>query len=326
MPRIAVLDDYWHIAEKAADWASLPGSGVTFFHDTLKDPDALVARLKPFDAIVTTRERTRLPRTVLERLDNLKVIAGTGARQANVDMDAANELGIIVLITQGGPSRGNATAELAWALVLGVTRNIAWEDRQMRDGKWQTRPAEGLGGKTMGILGLGRLGTRVSEYANFFDMDVIAWGPTLDAERAKRRNVEYVSWGDLFRRSDILSIHVPLTDMSRGWITAKELGLMKPTAFLVNTSRGPIVEEKALIDALRQKKIAGAALDVYDEEPISPDNPLLKLENTLLAPHLGYSTVSTIKSFMVESVKNLGAWIDGSPINVYNPEALPGRS
>ena len=326
MRKIAVLDDYWHVAEEAADWSSLPDSEVTFFHDTIKDPDALVERLKPFDAIVTTRERTRFPRTVLERLDNLKLIAGTGARQANVDMDAANELGIIVLITQGGPSRGNATAELAWALVLGLSRHIAWEDRQMRAGKWQTRPAEGLGGKTMGILGLGRLGTRVSEYANFFDMDVIAWGPTLDSERAKRHNVEYVSWEDLFRRSDILSIHVPLTDMSRGWVTAKEFDLMKPTAFLVNTSRGPIVEEQALIDALSQGKIAGAGLDVYDEEPIPADHPLLKLDNALLAPHLGYSTVSTLKNFMVESVKNLRAWIDGSPINVYNPDTLPGRS
>lgn len=323
--KIAVLDDYWHVAEDAADWKSLPGAEVTFFHDTLKDPDALVQRLEPFDAITTTRERTRFPRAVLERLPNLKLIAGTGGRQANVDMEAANNLGIIVCITRGGPSRGNATAELAWALILGVTRHIAWEDRQMRAGRWQTRPAEGLGGRTLGILGMGRLGTQVAKYGNFFDMDVIAWGPTLDTERAKQNGAEYVSWEDLFRRSDVLSVHVPLTDLSRGWITAKEFDLMKTSAFLVNTSRGPIVQEDALLDALRKDKIAGAALDVYDEEPLPPDHPLLKLDNVLLAPHLGYSTVSTLQNFMVESVKNLQAWMDSEPINVYNPEALPGR-
>lgn len=325
MRKIAVLDDYWRIAEGAADWSSLPDSEVTFFHDTIQDLDALVARLLPFEAIVTTRERTWFPRSVLERLTNLKLIAGTGGKQANVDMAAANELGIIVLVTTGGPSRGNATAEIAWTLVLGVSRHIAWEDRQMRAGKWQTRPADGLGGKTMGILGMGRLGTRVAQIANFFDMDVIAWGPTLDEDRAKVNDVEYVSWEGLFRRSDILSIHVPLTDLSRGWVTSKEFELMKPTSFLVNTSRGPIIEEKALLDALTDRRIAGAALDVYDQEPLPADHPYLKLDNVLLAPHLGYSTVSTIEHFMVESVKNLRAWIDGSPINVHNPEALDNQ-
>jgi phosphoglycerate dehydrogenase-like enzyme len=323
--KIAVLDDYWRVAAQSADWKSPRGAEVTFFHDTLKDPDALVKRLTPFDVLVTTRERTRFPGAVLERLPNLKLIAGTGARQANVDMDAANRLGIIVCITRGGPSRGNATAELAWALILGVTRHIAWEDRQMRAGKWQTRPAEGLGGKTLGILGMGRLGTQVAKYGKFFDMDVVAWGPTLDAARAKQNGAEYVSWEDLFRRADVLSIHVPLTDLSRGWVTAKELALMKPTAFLVNSSRGPIVQEKALLEALRSGKIAGAALDVYDEEPLPADHPFLKLDNVLLAPHLGYSTMSTLKNFFEESLKNVAAWMAGKPVNVYNPEALPGR-
>ena len=316
MVRVAVLDDYWHIAAELADWDSLIGADVDFFHDTLLDVDALVERLTPYEALVTTRERTRFPQEVLSRLPNLKLIAGTGGRQANVDEIAASELGITVCITGGGPGRGNPTAELAWALVLGVTRHIAWEDAQWRRGNWQTRVADGLGGKTLGILGMGRLGTRVSQVGNFFDMDVIAWGPTLDAERAAANDVELVSRGDLFARSDVLSVHVPLTDLSRGWITSKELELMKTSAFLVNTSRGPIVVEEDLIAALQEHKIAGAALDVYDIEPLPLDHPLLKLDNVLLAPHLGYSTRASLKNFMIESVKNVQAWMDGNPINV----------
>ena len=319
MVRVAVLDDYWRIAEQLADWDSLEGADVDFFHDTVLDIDALVERLMPYEALVTTRERTRFPREVLSRLPKLKLIAGTGGRQANVDEIAASELGITVCITGGGPGRGNATAELAWALVLAVTRHIAWEDAQMRRGNWQTRVAEGLGGKTLGILGMGRLGTRVSQFGNFFEMDVIAWGPTLDAERAAANDVELVSRDDLFARSDVLSIHVPLTDLSRGWITSKDLDLMKRSAFLVNTSRGPIIVEDDLIAALREHKIAGAALDVYDIEPLPIDHPLLKLDNVLLAPHLGYSTRASLKNFMIESVKNVQAWMNGKPINVLKP-------
>ncbi|MGY8733990.1 MAG: D-2-hydroxyacid dehydrogenase family protein, partial [Pirellulales bacterium] len=278
------------------------------------DPAAIVDRLKPYDALVTTRERTRFPAEVLEGLPNLKLIAGTGARQANVDMDKAEELGITVLNTSGSRGRGNSTAELTWALVLGVSRNIAWEDRQMREGRWQTRKADGLGGKTLGILGMGKLGTRVAGYGNHFDMDVIAWGPTLDAERAADNEVRLVSWDELFSESDILSIHVPLTELSRGWVTSYELDLMKSSAFLVNTSRGPIVDESALISALMDGQIAGAALDVYDVEPVPLDHPLLKLDNVLLAPHLGYSTVSTIQVFMAQSLENVRGWLAGMSV------------
>jgi len=303
--RIAVLDDYWRIAEGAADWASLEGVEFDFFHDTLIDPAAIIERLSPYDGVVTTRERTRFPAEVLVGLPRLKLISGTGGRQANVDMDKAAELGITVLNTSGSGGRGNSTAELTWALVLGVSRHIAWEDRQMREGRWQTRQAEGLGGKKLGILGMGRLGTMVAGYGNHFDMDVIAWGPTLDAERAASHGVENVSWDELFSESDILSIHVPLTDLSRGWVTAREFGLMKSSAFLVNTSRGPIVDEGALISALSNGEIAGAALDVYDVEPVPVDHPLLGLDNVLLAPHLGYSTVGTIERFMELSLENV---------------------
>jgi phosphoglycerate dehydrogenase-like enzyme len=325
LPRVAVLDDYWRIAKDAADWDSLKGVAVDFFHDTLLEPAAIIERLRPYDALVTTRERTRFPAEVLDGVTNLKLIAGTGRGQANVDLARATQLGILVCTTPGTPGRGNSTAELAWGLIIAVTRHLAWEDRQIRQGRWQTRQAEGLGGKTLGILGMGRLGTMVARYGRFFDMDVIAWGPTLDAKRAASHGAEYVSWDDLFRRSDILSIHVPLTDLSRGWVTERELGLMKSTAFLVNTSRGPIVNEQALLSALRGRRIAGAALDVYDIEPLPANHPLLQLDNVLLTPHLGYSTVSTIRNFMVQSLANVRAWIDGSPINVLNTEALPGR-
>jgi phosphoglycerate dehydrogenase-like enzyme len=306
--RVAVLDDYWHIAESSANWKSLDGASVDFFYDTLIEASEIVERLLPYDAVVTTRERTRFPAEVLEGLPNLKLISGTGARQANVDLEKAEEQGITVLNTSGSRGRGNSTAELTWALVLGVSRHIAWEDRQMREGRWQTRQAEGIGGKTLGILGMGKLGTRVAGYGNHFDMDVIAWGPTLDAERAEANGVRLVSFDELFSESDILSIHVPLTDLSRGWVTARELGLMKSSAFLVNTSRGPIVDEAALISALQNEQIAGAALDVYDVEPVPQDHPLLKLNNVLLAPHLGYSTVSTIQGFMELSVENVREW------------------
>ena len=319
MTRVAVLDDYLRIAKDAADWDSVPDASLTFFHDTLTDADALVERLEPFDAILMMRERTRFPREVLSRLPNLRLLSGTGGRQAHVDMEAAIELGIIVCGTGGGATRGNATAELTWALILALTRHIAWEDHQMRQGKWQTRLAEGLGGKKLGILGMGRLGTVVAGYGNHFDMDVIAWGPTLDAERATRNGATYVGWDELFSSSDVLSIHVPLTDLSRGWVTEREFGLMKPSAYLVNTSRGPIVEEAALVSALENGQIAGAALDVYDLEPLPSNSPLLKLENLLLSPHLGYSTGATLRHFYAESLKNLRAWTDGSPINVIDP-------
>lgn len=309
--RVAVLDDYWRVTEGMVDWSSLEGASVDFFHDTLIDPVAIVERLKPYDVLVTTRERTRFPAEVLEGLPNLKLIAGTGGRQANVDMEKAAELGVTVMNTTGSRGRGNSTAELAWALVLGVSRHIAWEDRQMREGRWQTRQAEGLGGKTLGILGMGRLGTMVAGYGNHFDMDVIAWGPTLDAARAEANGVKLVSFDELFEQSDILSIHVPLTDMSRGWVTERELGLMKDSAFLVNTSRGPIVDEGALVSALRDGGIAGAALDVYDVEPVAADHPLLQLDNVLLAPHLGYSTVGTIQGFMEQSLENVRGWVTG---------------
>ena len=324
MTRIAVLDDYLELAAKAADWAALDAE-VVFFADTIHGAAALVERLEPFDALVTTRERTRFPREVLACLPNLKLIAGTGRRQAHVDLDAATELGIPVCMTTATGARGNTTAELTWGLVLALTRHIAWEDRQLRQGYWQTRVADGLAGKTLGIMGLGRIGTIVAGYGQAFGMDVIAWGPTLDAERAARSGVEYVAWDELFARADVLSIHVILSEQSRGWVTARELGLMQESAFLVNTSRGPIVDEAALIAALKSGGIAGAALDVYDQEPLPTDSPVLALDNVLLTPHLGYNTGATLRQFFAASVENLRAWMAGAPTNVLNDQVLDRR-
>ena len=324
MTRIAVLDDYMKMAEGAVDWALLDAE-VEFFYDTIHDEDALVARLQSFDALVTMRERTRFARSVLERLPNLKLIAGTGRRQANVDHAAATELGIPVCVTVGSGGQGNSTAELTWALVMAVTRHIAWEDGQMRQGRWQTRIAEGLAGRTLGIMGLGRIGTIIAGYGKVFGMEVIAWGPTLDTERAAASGVEYVAFDELFARADILSIHVLLSELSRGLVRARELGLMRPSSFLVNTARGAIVEETALVAALKEGVIAGAALDVYEQEPLPADSPLLALDNVLLTPHLGYNTGATLQQFYEASVQNLRAWVAGAPTNVINDQVLDRR-
>ena len=324
MTRIAVLDDYMKMAEGAVDWALLDAE-VAFFYDTIHDEDALVARLQSFDALVTMRERTRFPRSVLERLPNLKLIAGTGRRQANVDHAAATELGIPVCVTVGSGGQGNSTAELTWALVMAVTRHIAWEDGQMRQGRWQTRIAEGLAGRTLAIMGLGRIGTIIAGYGKVFGMEVIAWGPTLDAERAAASGVEYVAFDELFARADVLSIHVLLSELSRGLVRARELGLMRPSSFVVNTARGAIVEETALVAALKEGVIAGAALDVYEQEPLPADSPLLALDNVLLTPHLGYNTGATLQQFYEASVQNLRAWMAGVPTNVINDQVLDRR-
>ena len=298
MTRIAVLDDYLRCAAAAADWASL-GAEIDFFYDTLHQIDALVARLAPYDVLVTMRERTRFPRAVLEKLPNLKLIAGTGRRQANVDCEAATELGIPVCVTVGTGAGGNTTAELTWALVLALTRHVAWEDRQLRQGRWQTRIAEGLAGRTLGIM-------------------------TLDAERAAQSGVAYVAFDELFACSDVLSIHVLLSEQSRGLVAARELERMRRSAFLVNTARGAIVDQDALVAALKDGAIAGAALDVYEEEPLPADSPLLTLDNVLLTPHLGYNTGATLVQFYEAALENVRAWIAGAPTNVIH-EAVLGR-
>jgi len=326
MVKIAILDDYANVAESLADWSQIPDAEVVTFTDHLSDPDGLVERLWDFDVVQMMRERTRLPAEVIDRLPKLRMISSTGRRHPHIDMDAANRRGIPVTGTDGGPAgSGDSTPELAWGLMIAVMRNIPWEDREMRQGRWQTRLGSALGGKTLGIQGMGRIGTRMVGIAKAFAMEVIAWGPTLTPERAAGSGVTYVSWDGLFEQSDVLTIHVPLTDMSRGWITARELGLMKPTAYLINTSRGPIVRQDALVAALREHKIAGAALDVYDEEPLPKDHPLNALDNVVLAPHLGYASREGLQNFYERSVENIKAFLAGDPINLANPDALGGQ-
>ena len=319
MIRIAVLDDYQGAAHELADWGSIPDAEVEFFSGHVSDPDALANLLAPFDVVQMMRERTPVPASVLRRLPKLKLLSGTGGRHPHIDMEAATELGILVTGTSGG---SESTPELVWGLMISLMRHLPWEDRQVRQGRWQTRLGVGLAGKTLGILGMGRIGTRTAETAQAFQMNVIAWGPTLTAERAGASGARYVSFDELFAQSDVLTIHVPLTDLSRGWVTQRELGLMKPTAYLINTSRGPIVQQSALVEALQKGTIAGAALDVYDEEPLAVGHPLLELDNVVLSPHLGYASREGLAGFYQQAVENIKAWAAGEPTKVLNTDAL----
>jgi phosphoglycerate dehydrogenase-like enzyme len=265
------------------------------------------------------------PRSLLERLPNLKLITIVGARLTNLDLAAASERGIIVAHSGRNPAFANtaaATPELSWGLLIATVRHLTAQDRRMRAGLWQSEVGTILAGKTLGLLGLGRIGKRMAHYAKAFDMDVIAWSQNLTAEAAAAEGVRRVEKDALFAESDVVSIHLVLSDRTRGLVTARELGLMKPTAFLVNTSRGPIVAEADLIAALKAGTIAGAGLDVFDQEPPAAHNPLRSMDNVTLSPHLGYATRETLTAFYSDSLEAIEAFADGNPIRVSNPEAL----
>jgi phosphoglycerate dehydrogenase-like enzyme len=319
MLRIAILDDFPDIATGLADWGSISGAQVTAFTNHVTGVDELAERLAGFDVVQMMRERTPIPAALMERLPSLKLLSGTGRRAPHVDMEAASRLGIVVT---GTPGASDSTPELVWGLIIGLMRHIPWEDRQLRAGHWQTRMGTGLAGKTLGILGMGNIGTKTAAHARAFNMEVIAWGPTLTPERAAASGADYVAWDELFKRADVLTIHVPLTDLSRGWVGERELGLMKPTAYLINTSRGPIVQEGPLLATLKAGRIAGAALDVFDAEPLPAGHPLLGLENVVLTPHLGYTTLEGLGRFYEGAVENIRAWAAGAPTNVMNEAAL----
>ena len=325
MVKIAVLDDHAENAKDLADWGSIPGAEVTYFKEHVAEPDALVAMLQGFDIVQMMRERTPFPATVLERLPDLKLLSGTGGRHPHVDAVACTRLGIPLTNTRGssGVGPGGPTMELAWGLIIAAMRNISWEDTQIREGRWQTRMGTSLGGKTLGIMGLGSIGVPMATIANAFGMNVVAWSRSLTPERAEAAGATYVSWDDLFTQSDVLTIHVPLSDESRGWVGARELGLMKSSAYLINTSRGPIVQTDALVDVLRRRGIAGAAVDVYDEEPIAKNHPLLALDNVVLTPHLGYASIEGLRNFYQGAVENIRAWVAGEVTNVANQDVLP---
>ncbi len=314
MVRVAVLDDYQDVARKITDWSVLPADvEVAVFRDHLTDQTAVAERLKDFDIVMAMRERTPFPRTLLEQLSRLQLLTTTGMRNAAIDMQAASDCKVLVCGTGGILY---PTAELTWGLILSLLRHIPDEDQATRAGSWQVSMGQGLNGKTLGLMGLGRLGSEVARVGNAFQMDVIAWSQNLTVERAAERGATLVSKDELLARADILSIHLVLSARSRGLIGHQELNRMKPTAYLINTSRGPIVDEAALIAALRTETIAGAGLDVFDEEPLPLDHPLRRAANTVITPHIGYVTQETYQVFFDETVENIQAFLQGAPVRV----------
>jgi phosphoglycerate dehydrogenase-like enzyme len=310
--QVAVLDDYQGVALKSADWSVLKGKAdITVFRDHLSDSAAVVERLRPFDVLCVMRERTPLTRVILEQLSNLKLIASTGFRNASIDLAAAKERGITVCNT-GYTSHG--AIELTWAVILSMLRNIPAEFASLRSGGWQVSVGGDLAGRTIGLVGLGKIGARMANIARAFEMSVIAWSQNLTPETAHQHGALLVSKEELFRIADVVSIHLVLSPRTKGIIGARELGSMKPTAYFVNTSRGPLVDEIALIETLRRQAIAGAALDVYDIEPLPAGHPFRSLERMLATPHIGFVTDETYKVFYRDTVENILAWLNGAPV------------
>ncbi len=323
--KVAILDDYQAVAPELADWNSLPnGIAVDFFNDHLNDADALAERLAGYDIIMGMRERTPFPRSLLERLPNLRCLITTGARNASFDLDAATALGITVC---GTPGAGEGPTELTWGLIIGLLRRIYDEQRAARQqGKWGIHVGTGLQGKTLALLGLGHIGARVARVGNAFDMRVIAWSQNLTPEHAAECGAALVDKDTLFAEADVASVHVRLSDRTNGLVDARAIGLMRPSAILVNISRGPIVDEAALVAALQRNAIAGAALDTFDIEPLPASHPFLTLDNVLLTPHIGYVTDDGYRAFYAGVVENIRAFAAGEPIRVINPDVLSANN
>jgi phosphoglycerate dehydrogenase-like enzyme len=311
---VAVLDDYQDAARRFADWSVLGDRArLTVFNDHLADPDAVVRRLQDFDVVCVMRERTPLPRTVLDRLPRLRLVVSTGSRNASIDAVAAAQLGIAVAHTG---YRSDPTIEMTWALILGASRQLVAENQSFRSGGWQRHVGTGLRGKTLGVLGLGRVGAEVARVGAAFGMELIAWSPNMTPERAAEHGATAVSKEDLFARADVLTVHMVLSPKTRGLVGAADLARMKPTALLVNTSRGPLVDETALIAALRERRIGGAALDVFDSEPLPADHPLRDLDNVLGTPHIGYVADDLYRTFYGDTVAAVRAWLDARDAQV----------
>ena len=315
MYKIAILDDYKNASLTAADWKSLPDTEITVFNEHMAGEDALAEALAPFQIIVIMRERSPFPETLLNRLPDLKLLVTAGMRNLSVDMDTARHNGVTVCGTQ---MMRNAPFELTWALIMAITRKIPAENLSMHNGGWHESVGIGLKGKTLGILGLGRLGSEIAKVALAFDMNVIAWSQNLTEEKAAEAGVVRVEKEALFAQSDVLSIHLLLSDRTTGMVGTHELSLMKKTAYLINTARGPIVEEKALIAALQSRQIAGAALDVFDVEPLPSDHPFRQLDNTLLTGHVGYTIEELYPLVYGQAVEDISHWLDGNPVRVLN--------
>jgi phosphoglycerate dehydrogenase-like enzyme len=306
--KIAILDDYQNVALSIADWSVVAKKAdITVFNDHFDQTDALIERLLPFDAVCVMRERTPLRRDIIERLPRLKFIASTGPRNISIDMAAAKERGILVANTG---YRSTPTIELTWALILASARHLVKESNSIRAGGWQTSIGHELGGRVLGVLGLGNVGGEVARIGRAFGMKIIAWSQNLTAETAAAAGAELVTKDELFRRADVVTIHLILSERTRGLVGAAELALMKPTARLVNTSRGPIVDEQALIEALRARTIAGAAVDVFDTEPLPAKHPFRSLENLLATPHIGFVAEDLYRTFYGDAAAAIAAWIE----------------
>ncbi|MGA9893424.1 MAG: D-2-hydroxyacid dehydrogenase family protein [Xanthobacteraceae bacterium] len=313
--RCAILDDYQNIALSSADWSPVKGDvDIKAFTANLGGPDKVIAALQDFDIVVAMRERTGFPKQVIDALPNLKLLITTGMRNASIDTEAAKARGLTVC---GTGAFGSPTSGIAIGLMLELTRHIGYENARLHAGAtWQTTIGPELEGLTLGVLGLGKLGQRTAAIAKAFGMKVIAWSQNLTSEKCAEAGVGYVAKDDLFRQSDLISIHVVLSQRSRGLVGAKEIGLMKPTAYLINTSRGPIIDEAAMLAALRDKKIAGAGLDAFDVEPLPLDHPLRKMDNVVITPHLGYVSTQNYKHYFSSVVEDIRGFLDGKPVRV----------
>ena len=313
--RCAILDDYQDVALKLADWSKVTRDvEVKVFNAPLGSADNVIKALQGSAIVAMMRERTPFPRRVIEALPDLKLLITTGARNASIDMAACAERGIVVC---GTGSFGNPTTGITFGLILELTRRIGWENARLKAGEsWQVTLGMDIEGKTLGILGLGKLGARVAGVAKAFGMKVMAWSQNLTPEKCKELGVEYAPKEELFRNADIVTIHLQLSDRTRGLVAAKEFGLMKKTAYLVNTSRGPIVDEKALLTVLREQRIAGAGLDVFDVEPLPLDHPFRRMDNVVITPHLGYVSQQNYGCYFPDIVDDIRGWLDGKPVRV----------
>ena len=312
--QIAVIDDWQDVARGVVDWSPLETIGqVEFIHDYPADNASLAARLGGFEVICVMRERTRFDADLLRRLPNLKLLVTGGMRNAALDLKAAAALGILVC---GTDSYKHAAPELTWALIMAATRNVVLEANALRAGKWQQGLGGDLHGKTLAILGLGSIGQRVARFGQVFGMRVIAWSENLTAERAAEAGVTLVSKQALFEQADVLSVHLVLSERSRGLVDAQALAWMKPTALLVNTARGPIVDEAALIKALQKQRLGGAALDVFEQEPLPEYHPFRTLDNVLATPHVGYVSQQNYQLFFAQMIEDIQAWSAGQPIRL----------
>jgi phosphoglycerate dehydrogenase-like enzyme len=321
--KFAILDDFQGAAASLPCMDTLRACGeLLVFRKAIPSPAELIEALKDVHILIPIRERTQLTSNVLEALPSLEMISQTGGNTPHLDLEAATRRGIIVCTS---PGTGQSTAELTFALMLAVMRRIPQEHQAMRAGHWQTSQGVGLQGKILGIIGLGRIGSRVAHMAQAFGMRVLATGFTLTAERAMAHGVRMASLEDLLARSDVVSVHLRLSERSDKLIGRQELRLMKPTAYLINTARGPIVDEAALIDALRHRRIAGAGLDVFTQEPIDPNNPLLQLDNVVCTPHIGFVTQESYEQMLGGAVENIMNYLEGNPTNVRNPQVLTQR-